>query len=81
MIAPIRGFTALTFITDVLTISASPTSLKYAISNDTTTENSIVSIDGIVQEPIASYSIDGAEITFTEVPPANSKVIVKYIRS
>ena len=35
-------------------------------------ENFLVSIDGVFQEPIESYDIDGSVITFTEAPASGS---------
>jgi hypothetical protein len=44
-------------------------------------EELIVSVDGAVQEPTASYSATGASITFVTPPAADSKVFITWLQS
>jgi len=42
------------------------------------TEELIVSQDGVIQEPIASYTASGATITFTTAPSADSRIFITW---
>jgi len=42
------------------------------------TEELIVSLDGVVQEPIASYTALGSTITFTTAPAADSRIFITW---
>jgi hypothetical protein len=49
----------------------------YTLSTTTTTNNAIVSINGVVQKPTTTYSVSGGTLTFTSNIPNNAVVDVR----
>jgi len=49
----------------------------YTLSVSTTTDNAIVAINGVVQEPTDAYSISGTTLTFTENISNNAAIDVR----
>ncbi len=45
------------------------------------TEELLVSLDGVVQEPISSYTAAGAVITFTTAPGADSRIFITWFET
>lgn len=50
----------------------------FTLSNDTTTNNALVTINGVSQEPTVVYSITNNVLTFTSAPPTDSIVEIRY---
>jgi hypothetical protein len=68
------GSTAFTIITaNTQTGNGSATTFTLPVAN-ATTAGTIVSINGIVQQPTTSYSVTGANVTFTEAPSTNDVI-------
>jgi hypothetical protein len=51
-----------------------PVSIPAPIS--TNPANYRIDIDGVIQEPLTDYTIQGSNIRFTEAPPLSSKVVI-----
>jgi hypothetical protein len=69
---------ASTVITDQQ-INGDGVSNVFILSNNTTTNSTIVSINGVIQFPIAAYSITGNVLTFTEAPATGDVIDVRAL--
>jgi len=69
---------ASTVITDQQ-INGNGVSNVFILSNNTTTNSTIVSINGVIQFPIAAYSITGNVLTFTEAPATGDVIDVRAL--
>ena len=58
---------------NIQTGNGSTTAFTIPIAN-ATTAGTIVSINGVVQEPVTAYSISGSTVTFTEAPAATDTI-------
>lgn len=52
---------------------------SFALTETTTTDGIIVSINGTVQEPITAYQVVGGNIVFTQTPANTDTISVRYI--
>ena len=52
---------------------------SFELSNDATTSATIVSINGVVQIPVISYSISGSTLEFTEAPDVGDTIDVRKL--
>jgi hypothetical protein len=48
----------------------------YNVTTGTTANSVLVSENGVVQEPIADYTISGTTLTFTTAPASNVKITI-----
>jgi len=69
---------ASTVITDQQ-INGDGVSNVFILSNTTTTNSTIVSINGVIQFPITAYSISGNVLTFTEAPATGDVIDVRAL--
>jgi len=69
---------ASTVITDQQ-INGDGASNVFILSNTSTTNSTIVSINGVIQFPIAAYSITGNVLTFTEAPATGDVIDVRTL--
>jgi len=72
--APITSYTQIT--SNAQTADGTSVSYPMPVAN-ATTAGTVISINGIVQQPIASYSITGNSIVFTEAPLASDVVDIR----
>ena len=49
----------------------------YTLSTSSTTNNSIVTISGVVQDPTSAYTISGATLTFSAAPANGSSIKIR----
>lgn len=50
----------------------------FSLSNGSTTNNAIVTINGVVQQPTTVYSISGQTLTLTSAPLSGDLIVVQY---
>jgi len=60
-------------------INGDGTSNVFILSNASTTNTSLVSINGILQVPVLAYSISGNVLTFTEAPAVGDLIDVRVL--
>lgn len=60
-------------------INGDGTSNVFTLSNTSTTNTTLVSINGILQVPVVAYSISGNVLTFTEAPAAGDLIDVRVL--
>jgi hypothetical protein len=53
--------------------------LVYTLSQSTTTNGVLVSVNGVLQTPITAYSVSGTTLTFTEAPQSGDVIDVRTI--
>jgi hypothetical protein len=53
--------------------------LVFTLSEDSTTAGTIVSINGIVQEPTTAYAVAGNVLTFTEAPAVSDNIDARIL--
>jgi filamentous hemagglutinin len=53
--------------------------LAFTLSANSTTAGTIVSINGIVQEPTTAYSVSGVTLTFTEAPAVSDNIDARIL--
>ena len=51
----------------------------FTLSYESSTNNSIVIINGAVQKPTTDYTVAAQTLTFTEAPYADDEIVVRYI--
>ena len=67
-----------TIITDQQ-INGDGTSNVFILSGDSTTNSTIVSINGVLQYPITAYAVSGNVLTFTEAPAVGDVIDVRVL--
>jgi hypothetical protein len=60
-------------------INGDGTSNVFILSNSSTTNTSLVSINGILQVPVLAYAISGNVLTFTEAPAVGDLIDVRVL--
>lgn len=71
---------AASFSFTVDSFTGNGTAAAYTLSSSTTTNNVVVAINGVVQDPSTSYSVSGTTLTFTENIAADAVVDVRIPR-
>jgi hypothetical protein len=54
---------------------------NFTLSSATTTNDTIVTLNGVVQSPGNAYAISGTDLTFTEAPKSGDAIEVRFITS
>jgi hypothetical protein len=54
---------------------------NFILSSATTTNNTIITLNGVVQSPGNAYTIGGTDLTFTEAPKSGDAIEVRFITS
>lgn len=62
------------------TFTANGTQNTFTLSQTSTTNTSIVTINGVIQQPVYVYSISNNTLTFTANPAANDVIDVRYFK-
>ena len=60
------------------TYTGNGTGTSYTLSQSSTTNGAIVTINGVTQQPTTVYSISGSTLTFTSAPANNDLIEVRY---
>ena len=60
------------------TYNGNGTGTSYTLSQSSTTNGAIVTINGVTQQPTTVYSISGSTLTFTSAPANNDLIEVRY---
>ena len=68
-------------LTTVDSFTGNGSTTTFTLSNTTTTNGTIVTNNGVMQEPGTAYSISGTTLTMTEAPDSATTVLVRYISS
>ena len=63
------------------TFDGDGSTVAFTLSQATTTTGTLVSVNGIVQQPTATYSVSGTTLTIAEAPVAGDKIEVRIISS
>jgi len=53
--------------------------VTFTLSEDSTTASTIISINGVVQEPTTAYSVVGNVLTFTEAPESTDEIDARIL--
>ena len=65
-------------ITTIDTFTGDGSTTVFTLSNSTTTNGTIVTSNGVMQEPGTAYTVSGTALTMTEAPDSATTVIVRY---
>jgi len=68
-------------ITTIDSFTGDGSTTAFTLSNSTTTNGTIVTNNGVMQEPGTSYSVSGTTLTMTEAPDSATTVLVRYTAS
>ena len=55
--------------------------ISFTLSEDATTENVIVTLNGVVQLPTTTYTVSGNVITFTDAPETGDKIDIRLLQT
>ena len=53
--------------------------VAYTLSEASTTDGVLVTLNGVLQEPTTAYSVSSTTLTFTEAPATGDKLIVRFM--
>ena len=67
----------LTYVTRTATGDGSTTTVT--VTSGTAVDNVIVSVNGLVQQPTADYTISGTTLTFGTAPAASDKIVIREL--
>lgn len=68
---------ASTTISEIVDSFSGNGAVVFPLSVTSTTNNSIVTISGVVQDPTSAYTISGSTLTFSEAPASNTSIKIR----
>jgi hypothetical protein len=68
---------ASTTISEIVDSFSGNGAVVFPLSITSTTNNSIVTISGVVQDPTSAYTISGSTLTFSEAPPSGISIKIR----